>query len=131
LAKSRTSRHVPVTADLVAFYTDYRYERDRVAAAAVIDMVFVNIFRPPLGSAMSYSGAKDVFDRLAHTVGHALRPHMLRHSAATRWLREGVSRDVVQRLLGHRSIQSMERYRHVDAAELRQAVERLNTQEEA
>ncbi|MFJ9847577.1 tyrosine-type recombinase/integrase, partial [Kitasatospora sp. NPDC101155] len=112
LAKSRTSRHVPVTADLVAFYADYQYERDRVAAAAVIDMVFVNLFRPPLGSAMSYSSAKDAFDRLAHTVGHALRPHMLRHSAATRWLREDVSRDVVQRLLGHRSIHSMERYRN-------------------
>ncbi|MEV0193163.1 tyrosine-type recombinase/integrase [Kitasatospora purpeofusca] len=35
LAKSRTSRHVPVTADLVTFYTDYQYERDRVARRSV------------------------------------------------------------------------------------------------
>lgn len=130
LAKSRTSRHVPVTAELVALYTDYQYERDRVAEAAGSDMVFVNLFRPPLGGAMTYSGAKDLFDRLARTAGHPVRPHMLRHAAATRWLREGVSRDVVQRLLGHRSIQSMERYRHVDAAEMRDAVERLHAREE-
>ncbi|MGW1093561.1 site-specific integrase [Streptomyces sp. NPDC002596] len=44
-----------------------------------------------------------MFDRLARTAGHACRPHMLRHSAVTRWLRDGVDRDVVQRLLGHAS----------------------------
>ncbi len=130
LAKSRTARHVPVTADLVTLYTDYQYERDHVAEAAGSDMVFVNLFRPPLGDAMSYAGAKDIFDRLARAAGHPVRPHMLRHSAATHWLREGVSRDVVQRLLGHQSIQSMERYRHVDATEMRDAVERLHAREE-
>jgi integrase len=52
---------------------------------------------------------------------------MLRHSAATRWLREGVDRDVVQRLLGHASPLSMEHYRHVDAAEARAAVEHVES----
>ncbi|MFF9607272.1 tyrosine-type recombinase/integrase [Streptomyces sp. NPDC014684] len=61
-------------------------------------MVFVNLFRPPLGRPMSYPSTKESFDRLARTAGHACRPHMLRHAAATRWLREGVDRDVVQRL---------------------------------
>jgi len=50
---------------------------------------------------------------------------MLRHSAATRWLRDGVDRDVVQRLLGHVSPLSMEAYRTVDDAELRAAVEHV------
>lgn len=67
----------------------------------------------------------EMFDRLARTMGHACRPHMLRHSAATRWLRDGVDRDVVQRLLGHASPLSMERYRHVDDAEARAAVEHI------
>ncbi|MFD9409793.1 tyrosine-type recombinase/integrase [Streptomyces sp. NPDC059989] len=100
LAKSRFSRHVLVTADLVELYTDYEYERDRVAQAAESEMVFVNLFRPPLGGAMSYPNTKEMFDRLARTVGYACRPRMLRHPAATRWLRDGVDRDVVQRLRG-------------------------------
>jgi len=50
---------------------------------------------------------------------------MLRHSAATRWLRDGIDRDVVQQLLGHASPLSMQRYRHVDDTELRAAVDRL------
>lgn len=126
LAKSRFSRYVPVTADLVALYTDYQYERDRVAQAASSPMVFVNLFRAPLGRPMSYLNTKETFDRLARAANHACRPHMLRHSAATRWLRDGVDRDVVQRLLGHASPLSMENYRHVDAAEARAAVERVN-----
>ncbi|PJF01984.1 transposase [Streptomyces carminius] len=127
LAKSRHHRFVPVTADLVALYTDYQYERDDVSEAAESEMVFVNLFRQPLGRAMSYPNAKEMFDRLARTVDHACRPHMLRHSAATRWLRDGVDRDVVQRLLGHASPLSMERYRHVDDVEARAAVERVGS----
>ncbi|MCZ1011988.1 tyrosine-type recombinase/integrase [Streptomyces lydicus] len=125
LAKSRRSRTVPVTADLVAPYADYQYERDTVGPAADSEMVFVNLFRAPLGRAMSYPNAKDLFDRLARAATHPFRPHMLRHSAATAWLRGGVDRDVVQRLLGHASPLSMERYRHVDDSETRQAVERV------
>ena len=127
LAKSRFSRTVPVTADLVALYTDYQYERDRVPQAATSALVFVNLFRGPLGRPMSYRATKSAFERLARDAGHPFRPHMLRHSAATRWLREGVDRDVVQRLLGHVSPLSMQAYRHVDEAEARAAVEHVHS----
>ncbi|MGJ5749841.1 tyrosine-type recombinase/integrase [Streptomyces puniciscabiei] len=62
---------------------DYQYERGQVAAAGMTDMVFVNLFRAPLGRPMTYHNAKDMFDQLAHRAGFAARPHMLRHSAAT------------------------------------------------
>ncbi|MGW4882227.1 tyrosine-type recombinase/integrase [Streptomyces sp. NPDC004262] len=124
LAKSRRSRIVPVTADMVALYADYQYERDAAGpVAAESEMVFVNLFRAPVGRAMSYPNAKDLFDRLARAAAQPFRPHMLRHSAATAWLRSGVDRDVVQRLLGHISPLSMERYRN--PRELHQAGEKL------
>ncbi|MFF7756309.1 tyrosine-type recombinase/integrase [Streptomyces sp. NPDC007971] len=124
LAKSRSPRIVPVTADLTSLYTDYQYER-HTAGADGGDMVFVNLFRPPVGRPMSYPNTKGMFDRLAREADHPFRPHMLRHSAATTWLRSGVDRDVVQRLLGHLSPLSMERYWHVCDTETRQAVERV------
>lgn len=79
LAKARRPRTIPVTEDLVSLYGDYRYERDLVEQATDCDMVFVNLFRSPLGRPMGYDNAKDMFDRLANAAGFTARPHMLRH----------------------------------------------------
>lgn len=124
LAKARKPRSIPVEAETVGFYSEYQHERDQVAEAAESDMVFVNLFRQPLGQPMKYHGAKDLFDRLARKAGFAARPHMLRHSAATRWIRGGTDPDVVQDLMGHVSGQSMQPYLHSTSAERREAVER-------
>ena len=64
LAKSRYPRTVPVAEDVVGLYADYQHERSR-AGADVSDMVFVNLFRPPVGRPMSYANTKDLFNRLA------------------------------------------------------------------
>ncbi|MGH3427801.1 MAG: tyrosine-type recombinase/integrase [Mycobacteriales bacterium] len=125
LAKSRFPRAIPVTTRLVDAYVEYLHERDGVEAAAGCDMVFVNLFREPLGAPMSYSNVKDMFDRLARTVGFAVRPHMLRHTAATGWVRAGVDLDIVQHLLGHVSSSSMQPYLHVNDQDKRDAVERV------
>jgi integrase/recombinase XerD len=123
LAKARFPRLVPVTGDLAGFYGDYQHERDQVSQAADCDMVFVNLFRQPLGAPMTYGNAKDLFDRLARRAGFTARPHMLRHSAATRWIGSGAGRDVVQELLGHVSPSSMQPYLHPTGADKRDAVE--------
>ena len=125
LAKARFPRSIPVTAEVVGYYADYVHERDRVAEAADCDMVFVNLFRAPLGRPMNYQNAKDMFDRLARAAGFTARPHMLRHSAATRWIRSGVGRDVAGSLLGHVSPSSIQPYIHVDDQDKREAVERV------
>jgi len=125
LAKARVPRWIPVTEDVVGLYAEYQYERDQVAAAADCDMVFVNLFRAPLGTAMKYPNAKDLFDRLAKRAGLTARPHMLRHSAATRWIRGGVDPDVVQNMLGHASPQSMTPYLHATDQDKREAVEKV------
>lgn len=131
LAKSRFSRTIPVLNEVVGYYADYQMERDRVPAAADSDFVFVNLFHAPLGEGMKYSSAKEMFDRLAKKAGFAARPHMLRHTAATRWLRAGVDEDVVQTLLGHQSSRSMEPYRHTNDQDKRDAVEKVAAIREA
>lgn len=125
LAKSRFPRVLPVTAELVGYYTAYQHERDQVPDAAESDMVLVNLFRPPLGHAMSYPAVHEMFERLGARAGFTVRPHLFRHTAATRWLAAGVDRDVVQDLLGHVSAASMQPYLHVDERATRDAVERV------
>jgi integrase/recombinase XerD len=127
LGKSRQPRSIPVTAELVELYAEYQYERSSVRGGDDSDFVFVNLYRPPIGAPLRYHNAKKLFERLSETVGFAVRPHMLRHSAASRWLEEGTPRDVVQALLGHVSPTSMSRYFHPSDAAKRGAVERAHS----
>jgi len=125
LAKSRTPRSIPVTEPVVDLYADYVFERARVPQAAANDAVFVNLFREPLGLAMSYPNANQLFERLLRRTGLQGHPHMLRHMTATAWVRSGVDRDVVQALLGHVSPVSMDPYLHASDQDKRAAVERV------
>ena len=124
LAKTRAPRSIPVPEAVVGLYADYAHERSlRLGAADSEPAVFVNLFRPPLGAAVSYQNVKEMFDRLATATGLTVRPHLLRHTAATTWLRQGTPRDTVQQLLGHASPASMQPYLHPDEADKRAAVE--------
>jgi integrase/recombinase XerD len=86
-------------------------------------LVFVNLYQPPRGEAVSYQNIRQMFDRLAKSTGLTVRPHLLRHTAATTWLRQGTPRDTVQDLLGHVSPSSMQPYIYPNDADKRAAVE--------
>lgn len=79
---------------------------------------------------MTYNNAKKIFERAAANLGFNVRPHMLRHSAATRWLSNGAPRDVVQSLLGHVSPYSVEVYSHPTDEAKRQAIEHVHSLKE-
>lgn len=122
-AKSVTPRWITVQPEVVHVYHRYQHERDAVAQAADCDMVFVNLFRAPLGQPMTYPTTYDLFVRLAARAGFRARPHMLRHSAITRWARNGVERDLRQKMAGHASPSSQDRYTHATDQEKRAAIE--------
>jgi site-specific recombinase XerD len=123
LAKSRFPRVVPAGDDVIATYSDYQTERSGIVGVGGSDMVLVNLYHEPLGSPMSYRATKDFFDRLARRCGFPVRPHMMRHTAATNWVRAGVPIDVVQKLLGHVSLCSTTVYLHAGDEDCRRAVE--------
>ena len=56
-----------------------------------------------------------------------ITPHMLRHTAATLLIEDGVDIRFVQRLLGHASIATTQIYTHVSDMALRNALERTDT----
>lgn len=123
-AKSGRSRVVPVTDEVIHAYRDYLVERDRLSDD-VCDFVFVNLTGSHAGRPMSYSNTKQVLERMGNRAGLRLRPHMLRHTAATTWTRAGVPPDVVQELLGHASAASTAVYQHATNDDLRAAVDRI------
>lgn len=126
-ARAKAGRHrmVPVTQGAVHRYRDHLTEREQVTAAADCDYVFVNLVGGVMGRPMTYSNAKQVIERIGNRCGLRARPHMMRHTAATQWIRSGVAPDVVQTLLGHRSSASTAVYLHAQDDDLRAAVDRL------
>lgn len=69
------------------------------------------------------------WDRARTALGLASDPwfvfHACRHTCATRLVKAGVNILVVQRVLGHANIQTTMRYAHVEDADLRSAVAKL------
>ena len=116
------ARTVPVDPGLIRLHADYLHEEYGDLDS---DYVFVNIWAEPRGQAWSYQAAYDLVLRLRARTGLDFDPHWLRHSAATRWLRDGVSIEVVSKLLGHSSVTTTSAvYGHLTVEDARAALEK-------
>jgi integrase/recombinase XerD len=126
-AKSRNSRSVPVGPWVLSYYDRYVQERLACRAADGCDFVFVNLFHAPLGAPMTDSSVRQLMGNLSRRAGldRPIRPHMLRHATGTELAEAGVAIDVVQEILGHRSIESTRVYVHLSQRRLRGAMEGL------
>jgi integrase/recombinase XerD len=115
-------RTVPAGGELIRLYADYLHlEYGDVDS----DYVFINIWAEPRGQAWSYPAAYDLVTRLRAKTGLDFDLHWFRHSAATRWLRDGVPVEVVAKLLGHSSVAVTSAvYGHLTAADARAALEK-------
>jgi integrase/recombinase XerD len=95
-----------------------------VATAPDANRVFVSRGGKPLSREMLWVVVKKYVRRAGL---HAkVSPHTLRHSFATHLLAGGADLRTVQELLGHASIQTTQRYTHVDRDRLREIHRRFH-----
>ncbi|WP_051470633.1 tyrosine-type recombinase/integrase [Arthrobacter sp. 35/47] len=125
LAKSSNPRSIPVTDEVTQAYAAYQDERYQLLGGISGDYVFVNLYsrNSPPDEPLRYASVHAMFRRWEARTTVRVRPHQLRHTAATRWVRAGHPLDVVQELLGHKSLDSTQVYLHASAEEMRAAVE--------
>jgi integrase/recombinase XerD len=82
--------------------------------------VFVNLFCEPVGRPLRYSAVAGLVDRLRARTGIDFSLHVLRHSAASEWVRAGVPLEAVSKLLTHASIATTnDIYVHLGVEDLR------------
>lgn len=121
-AKGGRERIVPIHPALEPLFRDYFQVRAHNPEPAL----FVGV----QGRRLSQTIMTQTFLRYARAAGVSERkrvtPHTLRHVFATELLRAGANLRQIQELLGHKHLDSTQRYTRVTAHELRGAVRRLH-----
>jgi site-specific recombinase XerD len=121
-AKGGRQRNVPIHPALEPLFSDYL----RFRASDPEPVLFVGTQG---GRRLSYRLLSETFRRYAHAAGVTQRkrvtPHTLRHVFASELLRAGANLRQIQELLGHKHLDSTQRYTRVTAHQLRGAVKRL------
>ena len=111
----RKWRRVPMTEDLIDFLEDYWNELEDKTMEAYL-------FPPGHGSESKYLSRGQVWRYINGKTDGNAHPHMFRHTAATNIVRESKDLRISQKLLGHDSIFTTEKYIHVEDGELFQAM---------
>jgi site-specific recombinase XerD len=121
-AKGGRQRVLPIHPTLEPLFVDYL----RFRASDSEPALFTGVH----GKRLSQTILVQTFLRYARAAGVTERkrvtPHTLRHVFATELLRAGANLRQIQELLGHKHLDSTQRYTRVSAHELRGAVKRLN-----
>ena len=113
-AKSRRQRVAPLDFLTVQAFDTYQFERMSVPGASGSDLVFVNLFRAPVGAPMRLDAVNDLVAAASRRAGidPVLRPHQLRHAFGSNVADAGGGIDVIASLLGHASVSSSQVYVH-------------------
>jgi len=116
--KGRIERVVPFGAETLRHLRRYLRERDGVET----DCLWLSVHRNRLVEKRIY----DVIRRIGKGAGLKCHPHLLRHTAATLMAHYGMEAVHIQRLLGHRDIQTTLRYLHLSDEDARTAYRRAS-----
>jgi len=120
-AKGGRQRVVPIHPGLIGLFVAYL----QVRPESRDDALFLGV----LGRRLSANILAQTFRRYAEVAGvskhKCVTPHTLRHVFATELLGAGASLRQIQELLGHKHLDSTQRYTRVNAHQLRGAVKRL------
>lgn len=121
VAKGGRQRVVPIHPALGPLFADYLSTR----CGDLEPALFVGVH----GRRLSQGILSATFRRYANAAGVTTRkrvtPHTLRHVFASELLHAGANLRQIQDLLGHKHLDSTQRYTHVTAHELRGAIKRL------
>src|SRR6266545_1983231 len=120
-AKGGRQRTIPIHPALAPLFADYY--------AARVPLTEQDVFVGIQGKPLNYTQLGQVFRHYIDAAGvnerKRVTPHTLRHVFASELLHAGANLRQIQELLGHKHLDSTQRYTRVTAHELRGAIKRL------
>jgi len=123
--KGRKDRMVPVGHNAREALVDYLELSRKNLLRAKTDSLFVGNG----GRALTANYITERVKTLGKRAGVKLTPHVMRHSCATHLLQGRADIRQIQRLLGHKSLITTERYTRVEISDLRKVIERCHPRE--
>ncbi len=118
LGKRNKERIIPFGEELRQMITHYRQLRDNLVPDGGFGAFFVRESGDPLYYGLVYKIVRTTLDA-ADVKASRRSPHTLRHSFATDMLNNGADLAAVQKLLGHASLATTQRYTHLSYRELK------------
>ncbi len=118
LGKRNKERIIPFGEELKTMIEHYRDLRDSMVPDLGSGAFFVRHSGEPIYYAIVYRAVRDILDN-ADVNASRRSPHTLRHSFATDMLNNGADLAAVQKLLGHASLATTQRYTHLSYRELK------------
>ena len=129
--KGSKERIIPLPVELKDFLSKYVHQvhqllltgsqsRKKSSIVKSSDYLFPILYNGKI-QPMTRQGFWRILKEIAHKSGlvHAVSPHMLRHSLATHMLKRGANLRILQTLLGHEKINTVQVYTHLDISHLR------------
>jgi site-specific recombinase XerD len=123
IAKGNSPRDIPLNPDirehLKQFLTFKRNQKENTSPG---DYLFVSVFSHRKLSPRDFQ--RIVSTASYTTIGRSIHPHILRHTFATRLLAVSNLR-IVQKVLGHKNIQTTQIYTHPSSNDISDAINKL------
>jgi integrase/recombinase XerD len=116
-AKTFNPYTVHVSETLMAQYSQYLVEE--YPPALDTEYVFVMLTGERKGRPLTYQAVRSLFKRLGQKTGITTHPHSLRHTHITELVQQGVDLTVIQKRVGHQSLQTtIQTYTHLTDADM-------------
>lgn len=117
MGKGSKERLLPLSPRLAELFAAYLWDgRKALRPRPEESALWVS---PQSGRRLGYSTVKQRLNRFCDQVGLKVHPHLLRHACATHLLEGGADVGHIQRLLGHKRLDSTSHYAQVKPAEMR------------
>jgi len=129
-AKTLEPYTVHVSEGLMAHYSHYLVEEYPTDLDS--EYVFVVLTGEQRGRPLSYQAVRSLFKRLGHKTGIITHPHVLRHTHITELVQQGVDLPVIQKRVGHQSIQTtIQTYTHLTDADMENELKKYHQSKES